>query len=154
MLAGLHDEGFTDEQVLFAYRTFNSFLLGFLLLETSAAALRDPKPGDGSFQSGGDSAGTDPVDPADPVPGALSPTRRRVHRTKLAEADSPAEYVDPVGDVDAAAFPNIRRLGPGLTEAHYDTEFESGLGDLLARIDRFLGETAGPEKPDRDQPRR
>src|SRR6476660_4476636 len=59
MLRGLRDEGFTDEQVLFTYRTFNSFLLGFLLLETSAAALRDPKPGDGSFQQGGRADGSD-----------------------------------------------------------------------------------------------
>ena len=53
MLTGLAGEGFSDEQVLFTYRTFNGFLLGYLLLETSAMALRDPKPGDGSF------AGTD-----------------------------------------------------------------------------------------------
>ena len=39
--------------MLFTYRTFNGFLLGYLLLETSAMTLRDPKPGDGSF------AGTD-----------------------------------------------------------------------------------------------
>ena len=51
MLTGLAAEGFSDEQVLFTYRTFNSFLLGYLLLETSAMALRDPKPGDGSFTS-------------------------------------------------------------------------------------------------------
>ena len=49
MLTGLAGEGFSDEQVLFTYRTFNSFLLGYLLLETSAMTLRDPKPGDGSF---------------------------------------------------------------------------------------------------------
>src|SRR4029077_19492902 len=49
MLTGLAAEGFSDEQVLFTYRTFNSFLLGSLLLETSAMTLRDPKPGDGSF---------------------------------------------------------------------------------------------------------
>ncbi len=47
MLNGLAAEGFTDEQVLFTYRTFNSFLLGSLLLETSAMALRNPQPGDG-----------------------------------------------------------------------------------------------------------
>ena len=154
MLAGLRDEGFTDEQVLFAYRTFNSFLLGFLLLETSAAVLRDPKPGDGSFQSGDDSAGTDPVEPADPVPGALSPTRGRTHRKKLVEAESPADYVDPVGAVDAEAFPNIHRLGPGLIEAHYDAEFESGLADLLDRIERFLAETSRPDQLGRKRPRR
>src|ERR1700739_4001173 len=49
MLTGLLGGGFSDEQVLFTYRTFNGFLLGHLLLETSAVTLRDPKPGDGSF---------------------------------------------------------------------------------------------------------
>jgi hypothetical protein len=143
MLAGLRDEGFTDEQVLFAYRTFNSFLLGFLLLETSAAALRDPKPGDGSFQAGADSAGTEPVGASDPVPGGLSPTRRRADRRKLVEAESPAEGVDPFSDIDRQSFPNIRRLGRGLTADRYDAEFESGLRDLLERIERFLAQTAG-----------
>ena len=47
MLSGLAGEGFTDEQVLFTYRTFNSFLLGYLLLETSAMALQDPNPATG-----------------------------------------------------------------------------------------------------------
>jgi AcrR family transcriptional regulator len=42
MLRGLAEEGFTDEQVLFAYRTFNGFLLGYLLLETSARRSRRP----------------------------------------------------------------------------------------------------------------
>src|ERR1700735_4054403 len=77
MLSGLADEGFTDGQVLFAYRTFNSFLLGYLLLETSAMALRDPKPGDGSF-TGTDTAANEGSGPAgqaaaNPVPGGLSP---------------------------------------------------------------------------------
>jgi len=35
-LAGLVDEGFTDEAVVAAYRAFTSFLLGHLLLEVSA----------------------------------------------------------------------------------------------------------------------
>ena len=67
MLTGLAGEGFSDEQVLFTYRTFNSFLLGYLLLETSAMTLRDPKPGDGSFTGtdtvsgdGSESAGRQP----------------------------------------------------------------------------------------------
>ena len=153
MLAGLRDEGFTDEQMLFAYRAFNSFLLGFLLLETSAAALRDPKPGDGSFQGGADSAGTDPVDPTDPVPGGLSPTRRRADRHKLADAESPAEVVDPFGDIDPQSFPNIRRLDAGLTEDHYDAEFESGLRDLLERIERFLAQTPGRRRRGRGSSR-
>ena len=44
MLTGLAGEGFSDEQVLFTYRTFSSFLLGYLLLETSAT----DAPGSGS----------------------------------------------------------------------------------------------------------
>jgi TetR/AcrR family transcriptional regulator, tetracycline repressor protein len=46
-LAGLQSEGFTDAQILFAYRTFNSFLLGFLLMETSAMTTQLPVPPDG-----------------------------------------------------------------------------------------------------------
>lgn len=46
LLSALRDEGFDDEQVLLAYRAFTGFLLGHLLLETSAMALRDPEPGD------------------------------------------------------------------------------------------------------------
>jgi AcrR family transcriptional regulator len=138
MLAGLHAEGFTDDQVLFAYRTFNSFLLGFLLLETSASALRDPKPGDGSFQQGSTDGRSDPVDPADPVPGGLSPTRSQHERKQLADASRPSEQVDPVGEVDARSYPNIHRLAAKLTEEHYDAEFTSGLHNMLDRIDRQL----------------
>jgi AcrR family transcriptional regulator len=154
MLSGLQHEGFTDDQVLFTYRTFNSFLLGFLLLETSANVLRDPRPGDGSFQSGTDSAATDPVDPVDPVPGGLSPTRRRAHRRQLADAESPGEYVDPVGEVDAESFPIIHRLAAGLTESHYDAEFRSGLDDLLDRVDGYLAQTSRPRRRGRGPARR
>ncbi|HEU5266880.1 MAG TPA: TetR/AcrR family transcriptional regulator [Jatrophihabitans sp.] len=150
VLTGLRDEGFTDEQVLFAYRTFNSFLLGFLLLETSATALRDPKPGDGSFQQGSPADGTDPVDPADPVPGGLSPARSRDHREQLAAAERPGEQIDPVGEVDASSYPNIHRLAAGLTEEHYEAEFTSGLEDMLDRIERQLG----TGRPARARPRR
>src|SRR5689334_13432556 len=87
MLTGLAAEGFTDEQVLFTYRTFNSFLLGYLLLETSALALRDPQPGDGSF-TGPDTAGDDGGGPAgqaasDPVIGGLSPVRTSGQRQAM-----------------------------------------------------------------------
>ncbi len=137
VLAALHEEGFTDDQVLWAYRTFNSFLLGYLLLETSAMALRDPKPGDGSFQQGGQDDGSDPVDPGDPVPGALSPARTTEHRELLGDAHGPQE-LDPTGEVDAARYPVIHRLRGGLTEDHYDTEFNLGLNVLLDRIEEFL----------------
>lgn len=138
LLMALHDEGFTDEQVLFTYRTFNSFLLGYLLLETSAAALRDPKPGDGSFQQGDRDGGSDPVDAADPVPGGLSPARSAHHRESLGDADDAQSRLDPSGDVDSAKFPMIAHLRSGLTEDHYAFEFSSGLERLLDRIAEFL----------------
>lgn len=138
MLTALRDENFTDQQVLFTYRSFNGFLLGYLLLETSAMALRDPKPGDGSFQTDTAADGTDPVDPADPVPGALSPTRSREHRDALDGAEDAGERVDPVGDVDPATYPSIHRLRVGLTEEHYEDEFRAGLRDLLDRVDTYL----------------
>ena len=134
MLTGLADEGFTDDQILFTYRTFNGFLLGHLLLETSAMALRDPKPGDGSFQQGTEVDGTDPVDPADPVPGALSPARTSAHREAIDDADHPHEQIDPSGEVDAASFPLIHRLSGGLTEDRFADEFAAGLNNLLDRI--------------------
>jgi hypothetical protein len=87
MLTGLAREGFSDEQVLFTYRTFNSFLLGYLLLETSAMTLRDPKPGDGSF-TGTDAISDDGGEPAgqaaaNPVIGDLSPARSAGQREAL-----------------------------------------------------------------------
>jgi TetR/AcrR family tetracycline transcriptional repressor len=149
MLAGLRGEGFDDDQSLFAYRTFNSFLLGYLLLETSAGALRDPKPGDGSFQQGqqDDSSNSgDPVDPGDPIPAALSPTRTSEQREQLDDASRPAERVNPDGEVDARTYPNIHRLGSGLTADHYEEEFNAGLDNLLDRIDEYV---TGEGPPDR-----
>lgn len=36
LLHGLSEQGFSDREALYAYRLFNTFLLGYLLLETSA----------------------------------------------------------------------------------------------------------------------
>jgi TetR/AcrR family transcriptional regulator, tetracycline repressor protein len=142
MLTGLAKEGFTDEQVLFTYRTFNSFLLGYLLLETSAMTLRDPKPGDGSFASadtvsdegdpGGDGA-------ADPVPGALSPARSPGQRKAVEDAGLPRELIDPADEIDARRFPTVHRLAAGLAQDLWDAEFESGLVHMLDRIELFIG---------------
>ena len=108
MLSGLADEGFTDEQVLFTYRTFNSFLLGYLLLETSAMALQDPKPGDGSFTSADTSpdgeSGTAGQATANPVPGGLSPARSPEQREAVQDADSPRELIDPADEIDRLAL--------------------------------------------------
>ena len=134
MLDALGEANFTDEQILFTYRSFNSFLLGYLLLETSAMALRDPKPGDGSFQQAPDSNGTDPVEPGDPIPGALSPARTTAHREALDDAEHPADKIDPVGAVDPELYPLIHRLSANLTEDHYGEEFEAGLAVLFERV--------------------
>ena len=143
MLTGLAAEGFSDEQVLFTYRTFSSFLLGALLLETSAMALRDPKPGDGSFTRT-DTASTDGGDPAgqaaaNPVPGGLSPARSAQQRQALKDADNPRELLDPADEIDARRFPTVHRLAAGLAQDLWEGEFEKGLQDMLDRIAVFVG---------------
>ncbi len=142
MLSGLGDEGFTDEQVLFTYRTFNSFLLGYLLLETSAMALRDPKPGDGSFTSADTSPdgdrGTAGQAAANPVPGGLSPARSPGQREAVEDADSPHELIDPADEIDRLRFPTVYRLAAGLAEDRWDREFGTGLEDMLDRIAAFV----------------
>ena len=144
MLTGLAREGFSDEQVLFTYRTFNSFLLGYLLLETSAMALRDPKPGDGSFtgtdtisDDGGGSAGQAA---AAPVIGGLSPVRSAGQREALQDAGSSGELLDPADGIDARRFPTVYRLAAGLAQDRWDGEFETGLEDMLDRIAAFVAD--------------
>jgi hypothetical protein len=146
MLSGLAREGFTDEQVLFTYRTFNSFLLGYLLLETSAMALQDPKPGDGSFIStdtgpdeGGGPAGQSA---ADPVPGGLSPARSPEQREAVEDADRPRELIDPAGEIDARQFPALHRLAAGLAVDRWEGEFGTGLEDMLDRIAVVVADSA------------
>jgi hypothetical protein len=144
MLTGLAREGFTDDQVLFTYRTFNSFLLGYLLLETSAMALRDPKAGDGSF-TGPDTMGDDGGGPAGqaasaPVIGGLSPVRSAEQREAIEDADSPGELLDPADAIDARRYPTLHRLAAGLAEDRWDGEFERGLEDMLDRIAVFVGD--------------
>ena len=141
MLTGLAREGFSDEQVLFTYRTFNSFLLGYLLLETSAMTLRDPEPGDGSFtgtdamSGGGGSAGRAA---GSPVIGGLSPVRSAGQREALRDAGSPRGLLDPADGIDAGRFPTVHRLAAGLAEDRWDGEFGTGLEDMLDRIAVFV----------------
>ena len=151
MLTGLAREGFSDEQVLFTYRTFNSFLLGYLLLETSAMTLRDPKPGDGSFtgtdtisNDGGRSAGQAA---ANPVIGGLSPARSAGQREALQDANSPRELLDPADGIDARRFPTVHRLAAGLAQDRWEGEFETGLEDMLDRIAVFVAD-APDVRPD------
>ena len=142
MLTGLAREGFSDEQVLFTYRTFNSFLLGYLLLETSAMTLRDPKPGDGSFTGtdtiSDDGGGSDGQAAANPVIGGLSPARSAGQREVLQDADSPRELLDPADGIDARRFPTVHRLAAGLAQDRWEGEFETGLEDMLDRIAVFV----------------
>ncbi len=136
-LNGLLAEGFTDEHTLFAYRVFNSFLLGYLLLETSAMALGDPRSGDGAYLSRGLEQGKDTASPDAPVPGALTPTRTPADRQDVADAEVPDDLVDPQGGVDAAEFPTVHRFAAGLTEDRWDAEFDAALQHMLDRIAGF-----------------
>ena len=143
MLTGLAAEGFSDEQVLFTYRTFNSFLLGYLLLETSAMTLRDPKPGDGSF-TGTDTVSDDGGRPAgaaaaNPVIGGLSPARSAGQREAIADAGSLRDLLDPMDMINARRFPTVHRLAAGLAEDRWEAEFETALGDMLDRVAMFVG---------------
>jgi len=147
MLSGLAGEGFSDEQVLFTYRTFNGFLLGYLLLETSAMALRDPKPGDGTF-TGTDTASNQDLEPAgqapaNPVPGGLSPARSPDQRKAVQDAGSPRELLDPADDIDARHFPAVHRLAAGLAEHRWEEEFETGLAHMLDRIAMVVADGPG-----------
>ena len=148
MLSGLAQEGFTDEQVLFTYRTFNSFLLGYLLLETSAMALQDPKPGDGSFISTDTSpdGGSGPAGhaAADPVPGGLSPARSPEQRQAVGDADRPRELIDPADEIDRRRFPTVHRLAAGLAVDRWEGEFGRGLEDMLDRIAVVVAD--GPDR--------
>ena len=147
MLSGLAGEGFSDEQVLFTYRTFNGFLLGYLLLETSAMTLRDPKPGDGSFTStdtaSDDGSGPAGGAPAHPVPGGLSPARSADQREAVQDAGSPRELLDPADEIDARRFPAVHRLAAGLAEDRWEEEFETGLAHMLDRIAMFVADESG-----------
>jgi TetR/AcrR family transcriptional regulator, tetracycline repressor protein len=142
MLTGLAREGFSDEQVLFTYRTFNSFLLGYLLLETSAMTLRHPKPGDGSFTGtdtvSDDGRGSAGAAAANPVIGGLSPVRSAGQREALQDADSPRKLLDPADGIDARRFPTVHRLAAGLAQDRWEGEFETGLEDMLDRIAMFV----------------
>lgn len=126
LLSTLSAEGFDQEQLLFAYRSFNSFLLGYLLMETGALTLSDPVPGDGSYAPDGADL--------EPVPGGLDPTRTRAEAEQIADADTPRELLSPLGELDLADYPVVLGLASRLAEDHYGAEFERALSDVLNRI--------------------
>lgn len=135
-LANLAASDFNDEQVLFAYRSLNSFLLGFLLLETGAMTVADPKPGDGSFASR--HRGATSRDAKQPVPGQVTPTETAAETSRRRRATTAAAKIDPVGDVDPQRYPTVHRLAESLAYEHYEAEFASGLENMLDRIEEHL----------------
>lgn len=139
-LRGLQAEGFTDEQVLFAYRSFNSFLLGFLLLETSAMSIHEPLPGDGSYAASEGEGSNEAASAAHPAPGSLTPTRSVSERQAVADASEPEELLDPQGELDAGRYPTVHRLAEGLAEDRFEAEFLLGLNSMLDQIATFIGE--------------
>lgn len=140
-LTALLDAGFTDDQTLFAYRAFNTFLLGYLELETSAMILADPRPGDGSFRPAPAGEDADPVATDAPVPGALTPTRSTSERRDIVAAETAREVIDPQDTLDAEQYPTIHRLAHELAEDMWDAEFAAALEHMLGRISDFLGES-------------
>lgn len=137
-LEALLAEGFSDDQALFAYRVFNTFLLGYLLLETSAMTLTDPKPGDGSYDPRSAGGENDPVQPDSPVPGGLTPTRTTTERHAVDDAGTARELMNPQGSVDPQRFPTVHRLAQGLAADTWDAEFEAALQHMLDRVAAFL----------------
>jgi AcrR family transcriptional regulator len=135
-LSALRAQGFTPDQTLFAYRSFNSYLLGFLLLETGAMSLSDPASGDGSFASGRGSSDEE-GQPDAAVPGALTPTRTRAERQVVGAADDRDALINPLHAIELRDYPTIRTLAEGLVEDYYATEFASGLDAALDHIDRY-----------------
>jgi TetR/AcrR family tetracycline transcriptional repressor len=135
-LSALRAQGFPPDQTLFAYRSFNSYLLGFLLLETGAMSLSDPASGDGSFASGRGSSDEE-GQPAAAVPGGLTPTRTRAERQAVGAADDRDALINPLHAIELRDYPTIRTLAKGLVEDYYATEFASGLDAALDRIDRY-----------------
>ena len=138
-LSNLRASGLDDDQVMFAYRSFNGFLLGFLLLETGAMTVDDLKPGDGSFTSR--SRGAGPGDARTPVPGQVTPTRTRTETNARRAATTSSAKIDPVGGVDAERYPTVHRLASSLAVEHYDDEFVAGLESMLDRIEVRISAT-------------
>ena len=109
---------FHRRQVLFAYRTFNGFLLGYLLLETSAMAVHDPLPGDGAYAPSGTQGATNRRRRS-AVPGSLTPTRSKADRRDISEVETSEALIDPqdnsTGSVSDRLSSNRR-----FAEDHFD----------------------------------
>jgi TetR/AcrR family transcriptional regulator, tetracycline repressor protein len=105
-------------------------------------ALRDPKPGDGSFANTdtafGEFSSPGGMATANPVPGGLSPARSPEQRAAIADAGSPGELTDPADEIDARRFPTLHRLAAGLAQDQWEQEFETGMAHMLDRVASFV----------------
>ena len=110
-LRALEQRGFSDEQAVRGYRSFTTFLLGHLLLET--AAHQD--------------AGSGTSDMLDGVLDGL-----------LGEGGASVPNRD--GRTSADGYPTLQRLRPLLRQDHTEEEFERALEGLLDRMDRWVSQ--------------
>ena len=129
VLTQLGRDGFDDDQVLFTYRSFNAFLLGFLLLETGAMVSDEPRSGDGSLGAGGARS---------PVPGAPSPTCTDAQQRFQRKASTVRQRLDPFKSLEPDQFPAVDHFAKGLTQNPFEAEFAAGLDNLIARVTERL----------------
>ena len=119
-LTALRAQGFNDEDVLYTYRAFTSFLLGHLLLETGARCTNERAV---------DALPTGPLPPDAP-------------NIDTADPDDPGLRVRPgdmvttagAGAVQHERYPVIGEFAVRLAQNHAEQEFTDGLHDLLDRL--------------------
>ncbi len=139
-LHALRSAGFTDEAVLYAYRSFTSFLLGHLLLEAGARSAEDPAV---------DALPDEPLPTDAPNADTADPTDRGadVHEPDVATAaiagaplHDAAAAEPPVLPgaaavrVDEHEYPLVAEFAERLAEDRAEQEFTDGLHNLLRRL--------------------
>ena len=147
-LNALRSKGFTDEAVLYAYRSFTSFLLGHLLLEAGARSAEDPAV---------DALPDEPLPPDAPNRDTADPTDRgedvrerdvataAIAGAPLHDAASARPPVLPsaaAGSVDAQQYPLVAEFADRLAEDRAEEEFTDGLQNLLRRLTAHPGAAA------------
>lgn len=139
-LTALRNKGFTDDAVLYAYRSFTSFLLGHLLLEAGARSAEDPAvdalPAEPLPP---DAPNKDTADPADRGVDVAQPdvATAAIAGAPLHDATADAPPVVPVvaaARIDGQQYPLVAEFATRLAEDHAEQEFTDGLADLLDRL--------------------
>ncbi len=133
LLRTLHEQGFSDAEVIFAYRTFNAYLLGALLLETSAMAIHDRLPGEASYPPTGPESSDEHPPPVVPATSTAAGAPAELGRHALH-----SDQLDRRAEIDAYRHPTVHRLADGLAEDHFDSGFEAGLLAMLDQIEHHL----------------